>query len=309
MNNLSLTQMSTFIAVGELKSFRLAADRLNISPPAVSARIQQLEQQLGLKLLNRTTRSVSLTPEGERLMHAASDALVELQRITGQLRDEALLKSGRVTIAVINSLSITIAPGLLAAFKEKHPRIFVVMHDLNSDAIIASVESGVSDIGIASHFESRRDLNFEPLLHDESYVIVPKGHRLASRKSVKIGELADERLLVAPRGTGYRDLIDAACIRANVKLTPERELQSAATTVAMTAGGHGICIVPASFLRIADLTNCVKLAFDPVDTLHRTMGIITLNHRSLSPAARTFRAFVKDWLRSHPSYYRDAENT
>lgn len=269
----------------------------------MSARIQQLELQVGLRLLNRTTRSVSLTPEGERLLHAATEALSELQRVTGQLRDEALLKSGRVTIAVMNSLAIAIAPEILVAFKKKYPLIYVVMHDLSSDGIIKSVEEGSSDFGLVSHFASRRDLNFEPLLHDESYVIVSLNHPLASRPSVTLAELTNEPLLLPVRGTAYRSLIDAAFIRANVQATPERELHNSSTIVALAETGLGVAILPASFVATANLARCTKIAFDPPDTIHRTMGIATLNGRSLSPAARTFAAFVRNWLKVHPAYF------
>ena len=131
----------TFLAVAETKSFRLAAERLRVSPPAVSARIRELEDRLGVRLFHRTTRSVVPTAEGERLGAAALQALEQLHGASDALRDEAALRHGRFSVATLPSMAATILPPAMAEFRGDHPGVEIGMIDAPEGRALEAVVS------------------------------------------------------------------------------------------------------------------------------------------------------------------------
>jgi len=126
MINLPLRQVATFVCLAETQSFRRAAERLRLSQPAVSAHIRELERQVGVPLVHRTTRHVSLTAEGQAFAVRAKRALDELDMASQDLRDLAAVHRGRVTVACIVPLMATVVPNVVRRIKEKHPGLEVV---------------------------------------------------------------------------------------------------------------------------------------------------------------------------------------
>jgi DNA-binding transcriptional LysR family regulator len=221
--------------------------------------------------------------------------------VTSQLQDEVHLKSGRITLAVMETLIVTIVPDLLTAFQKRHPGIFVVLQDLLSDAVVDSVRSGAADIGLVSWFPARRDIRFEPLLRDEVLVVVGRTHPLAARRAVTLTDIADQPLLLPPRGTGFREFIEGVFIRAGLSLLTEREVQSLPAHIALTAAGHGISMIPASSRWLADLSECRLLHIRP-HPVQRIVGMATAKNRSPSPAAQAFQSLIRERLAEHPDY-------
>ena len=175
MINFSLPQVAAFIAVAEAGSFRAAAERLHLSQPAVSARVRQLEDHLQVHLFNRTTRSVSLTPAGERLLHASARALGELEHLADELREEAGLARGRIAVAAIPSIAGTILPPAMAAFRAAHPGVTVELVEVLTRRTFEAVEQGIAALGLMSGPMPRDPFDFEPLFDDPCVAVVAAG--------------------------------------------------------------------------------------------------------------------------------------
>jgi LysR family carnitine catabolism transcriptional activator len=290
-SNLNLSQIATFVAVAEAGSFRSAADQLCISPPAVSARIQQLEQTLGVRLFNRTTRSVSLTAEGGRLLGTSTQALSELTRMTSQLKSEAALAIGRVNLATVVSISSTILPGLLHEFAKQHPGLIVDFIDVGSETAKKSVLDGHSDLALTSMTLASRGLVFEPLYREECLPVVHRDHPLATRRSVDLRQVARHTLIGPPKGSDFFHILSSAFAAESIRFEPQRVVIASATIAALVDAGHGIAFLTRPYLLRLNMTNSKMLRLKP-HPIWRDNGIVTAENRSLSPAAQAFRAFL-----------------
>ncbi|RAH99152.1 hypothetical protein DLJ53_21630 [Acuticoccus sediminis] len=290
--NFKLTEMATFVAVAELQSFRAAADRLNVAQSTVSVRIRHLEEALGITLLQRSTRHVVLTSGGTRLLAAARVTLGELEQLATQLRDEGLLREGRVTAAALPSIAATVIPALLLRFGERHPSIEVSVADMVADRCEALLLAGDADLALSSPPQPNRGLKFRPLFRDECLVVVPLDDTLAARSSLRLEELTERPVLAPIRGSGFRADIDAAFAANGLTLNPAREAHNLSTLMAYAENGVGVSFVPATFAKKLDLARCrtVRIAPKPY---FRTLGIVTRVNRPISPAAEAFIRFVE----------------
>lgn len=297
MINLNLAQILTFIAVAESRGFRQAATALNLSQSAVSARVRQLEETLGVRLLNRTTRAVSLTAEGARMLSAAGHAIGDLQRLATQLRDEASLQRGRVTVTALPSVAATLLPVELQAFGTRHQNLRVSLIDCVADRAVALVAAGDADLAVTTPILGRPDLVFTPLFREECLVVVQKAHPLARRRSTDLETISRELLLLPIRGAGFRDTIEAHFAEAGITLRHEHEAAHLTTLIRLAEIGMGVSFVPELFVSKLDLSRCTTLRLRP-RAMWRDIGIVTRRGVSASPAAAAFIAFLTERLSS-----------
>lgn len=291
MINLKLDQIGTFAAVADARSFRAAAERLNVAQSTVSARIRHLEEALGVRVLDRTTRSVSLTGEGGRLLAAARHAIGELEALALQLKDEAELQRGRVNLTALPSIVATFLLPAIREFSSLHPNVFVNVTDCVADRAVNLVLTGDAELAVTSRGPKRRELSFQPLLRDECLVVVPLGHPLARRPSVLLATVAEYPLLVPIRGAGFRELIDAAFNAAGLPMLVEREAINLSTLLAFAELGLGVTFLPSIYAAKLDGSRCRALHVRP-RPIWRDIGCVTLAGKSLSPAARAFMQFL-----------------
>ena len=296
--NIKLHQLATFAVVAETASFREAAERLNLSQSTVSVRIRELEDTLGLRVLHRTTRAVSLTAEGERLLAASRQALKDLERLSLELREEGALKRGRFALAALPSVAATILPPLIEAFGQRHPGVRIDLLDCVADRAVASVLTGDVTFAISSTIQPHPDLDFVPLFEDECLVVVPRSHRLARQADVSIADLTGSPLLVPVRGSGFRATLDAILGPAGVDLNSAREAVHLTTLMAFAEAGMGLSFVPSIFVKRLDLSRCVTLSLQP-RPIWRTMGVVAIRNSALPPAADGFIAFMREALDRH----------
>ncbi len=293
MINITLAQIETFIAVAERGGFRAAGEQLNLSQSAVSLRIRQIEDRLGLMLFSRSTRSVALTHEGKRLLSASRQTLHDLELVVSQLRDEGALNRGRVRMSALPSVAATILPPLIHGFQQRYPNIFVQVLDHVADGTIASLLGGIAEFAFTSNSRTHPDFAFEPLFRDEWLLLVPHDHPLAARKAVQIAEVVAYPLLLPMPGSTSRIEIDAAMTEAGFSPYPEREAFNIATLIAFVQNGMGVTFVPAIMTPHLDLSRCRVLPLAP-NPIRRDVGILRLEGRHLSPAAAAFERHLRE---------------
>lgn len=297
MINVTLSQLETFIAVAERHGFHAAARHLNVSQSAVSLRINLLEQRLGLRLFERTTRSVALTPEGERLLNTARHTLHDIERLIFQLSDEGALNRGRFRMAALPSTAATIVPVALAGFRERYPNIQIHVIDSVADRAVSAVLTGDVEFALTTGVQQPPGLTFEQLFTDECLVVVPHDHPFAKESSIDIRKLVDVPLLLPVVGSAFRAEIDIAFATAGMKPVAEREAINLATLMAYAEVGMGITFVPSMMSHRLDLSRCRALKMEPVP-LMRDFGILKSDARPLPPAASAFAAFLKTMMNS-----------
>lgn len=296
MINYSLPQLATFLAVAETRSFRVAAERLGVSQPAASERVRQLEERLGVRLLHRTTRSVTLTPEGERLAGAAARTLAELGDLAEELRDQATLQRGRILVAAMPSVAANLLPPAMAAFRARFPGIRVDLLDTPLGHALEAVSSGEAVMAVASRPSRRQAYDFAPLLDDPCFAVIRRDHRLGKRREVRLDELAGEPLLCSPRTAGLRETVESAFARNGLAFAPAHEATTMDTLIALAEAGFGITFAPGIMLARTRLSRCRAIPVAGTNgkgAMTRDIGIVTAHGRSPSPAAAAFGDFLQ----------------
>lgn len=287
MMYLSLIKLRSFIAVGENLSFRAASEQINLSQPAVSAHVRDLEQELGVPLLTRTTRSVNLTPEGENFMIRARRALDELEAVVLDLKDLAALRRGRVRVGCVPTIAATLLPEVLANFSRRYPDIQIEVVDEAADMLYKRMLNSEIDLAISPVPPRQIDLVFDSLFHDHYVAVFPKDHPLAGRKSVKMADFVRYPFVLLASPNTVRMVLEEAFSKVGRVLEPVYEAHNLYTIGGMVEAGLGITALPAMAVPVVAHSGLISVPIsNPKVT--REVGALRRHDQSLSPAAAEF---------------------
>jgi DNA-binding transcriptional LysR family regulator len=247
---MELRQLAYFVAVAEEANFTRAAERIRVAQPAVSAQIQRLERELGQPLLDRSRRTVRLTAAGEAALPYARAALAAVTGLHVAVDELTQLVRGTVTIGTVTTHSVDI-PSLLADFHAQHPSVEITLRTDSSDVLIEKVRTGQLDTAIVSVGPDERPdgLDVEVVTDEAIAAATSPTDELASRKTIRLKDLADRRLIALPVGAGIRRQFDAACARAGVTPRIAFEASTPVALADLAERGLGVAIVPASVAR------------------------------------------------------------
>lgn len=276
----SLRQIDAFLTVAETGSFSKAAQRLGSTQPGISQAIRDLENGLGLRLFDRTTRRVALTEAGAEFRAKAEAALAMLDRAADGARDVAALRQGRVRLAAPPFLAATVLPGVLAAFRAAHPGLTVDLADRPTAGIVAALRDGGADLGLGTFPAAGADLIRRPVMADPMMAFA-RPRRLPP--VARWADLAGHPVIAMAPTSGLRLPTELGFEAAGLPLAPVQEVQGIGTALSLAAAGFGVAILP-GYARAALPPGLSAHALtDPVITRE-----VTLAHapdRALSPAA------------------------
>jgi DNA-binding transcriptional LysR family regulator len=291
---MELRQLEYFVAVAEEANFTRAAERIHVAQPAVSAQIQRLERELGQPLLDRTRRTVRLTAAGEAALPYARAALAAVADIHVAVEELTQLVRGTVTIGTVTTHSVDI-PSLLADFHAEHPNVEITLSSDSSDALIDKVCSGRLDAAIVSVGPDERPegLDLEVVTDEAIHAAVSLTDELASRKTIRLRDLADRQLIALPVGAGIRHQFDAACARAGVTPRIAFEATTPLALADLAERGLGVAIVPASVPRNRDALRALAI----VPELRGRLVLAWRSGGPMSPAARVLVEKARRLLR------------
>lgn len=242
--NMEIGELQAFIAVAEKSSFRAAAESLFISQPALSRRIEKLEEELKCRLLERTTRRVSLTDAGRQFLAHAKAVMEELDLAYQGIEARAVARTGLVKVACVPSVANHLLPAVLHAFAEIHPEVRVKVIDESASLVLDSVLRGEADFGVNFLGSQEADLEFTPIRAEPYVVVMPAKHRLANRSSVAWKSLLNERLVSVSSSSGNRLLIDNAFANVEKRPTIHYEINHVTGAINLVAAGLGVAIIP-----------------------------------------------------------------
>lgn len=277
----ALQHIRAFITVVQRGNFARAAEDLHLSPSALTVQIRQLESWLGIALLERSPRHVTLTAAGREALPAMEKLLLDLGNILSASRGLAAMRRGVVTVAALPSLCAAALPERLAMFHQHYPGIEVRLRDLVAERITERVRDGDVDFGIGVRARLGHGLTFEPLLQDRLCLFTPVGHPLASG-SLRLADLNDQPMILTGRDSSVRTQIEQTFREHDLTLRLAMEANYMSTVLALVRNGLGIALLPES--ADAGERQLVRRYLDDPG-LERTLGIITRSECSLSPAA------------------------
>ena len=295
IRRLNLNHLLAFLAVTEAGSFRSAATRMHITQSALSMQVRHLEDVFGVSLFHRTTRSLSLTGEGTRLLPVVRRLTEDIAQVTTELREEGQLQRGVTTLVALPSLTATLLPRILRDFGALHPGIQVRVRDADSKTAFELVRRAEVDMGLLSKGDDEDELTFSPLIVDELIAIVPaEGHPLSQRRRIALHDLKTFPLLLNPRGVALREILEQKLLAAGIKPAPTQEFVNTYAIIAMVGAGLGVSVLPSMALTRADLQGCKVLKLQ--DGGAREIGLALSRRRSLSPATEALRGFIERTL-------------
>lgn len=289
----SIQHIRAFLTVARTGSFAKAALELNLSPSALTVQIQQLEEWLGVALLERGPRQVGLTAAGQNNRGPMEKLLLDLDNIVSGSRDLAALRRGVVTIAALPSLCSGTLPPLLKTFRVQFPGVEVRLRDVVAQRIDALVREGEVDFGLGVRARMGHGLAFEVVMVDRLSLFVPADHPLARKRSVTLQALAGQPIILTGRDSSVRERVEQLFAEERLALTPGLEANYMSTVMALVRQGLGVTLLPESADDgRGDLTQ-VRVEHAGVS---REIGLITRAGSELSPAAQRFVETMKNAL-------------
>jgi DNA-binding transcriptional LysR family regulator len=282
-----------FAAIAQHNSIRDAADALNVAQSALSRQILKLEETFGVTLFERHARGVALTAAGEVYLRYARDQIAQADHMRAEFDALNGTHRGRVRISAIESLTRSLLPRLIAAFREQHPGVgFDVKMD-GSQRIIEAVREIDTDIGMTYYSQPASDLAVRVSAREPLVAIVAAGHALTKLPRVGLRDVAAFPTALTTRGSRSRNLIDTACWKSGVSLSPVVETNSVELLTGLVARSDTVTFL----LRLSaeDGLRAGTLTAVPVRSEILSMGtieVLTRVSRKLSSVSEAFLAFL-----------------
>jgi len=290
--NYSLRQLRVFVAVSRYGSFSRAGESIGLSQSAVSHSMKELEAEMGVRLLDRTTREVALTDAGLRLANRVEPLLDELHAMLLDTRSFGTQHNGRVRIASSQTISAQLMPQCIASGALQYPDIRVLLRDQAQQLVLNSVRNAEVDFGIVIDPGENTDLDCEPILHEPFLMMCREDHPLAALPEVKWQALNGQKLVLQDYASGSRILIDGTLKAQKVKAEIVQEIGHPATLFPMVEAGIGISVIPALALPGPEGSKLVVKSLVP--EINRVLMLVKRKNRSLSPAAQAIWQVVKE---------------
>lgn len=255
--SIDLKQLKYFLAVAEEKSFSRAAERLHISQPPLSQQIMKLENELGVKLFTRTTRTFELTVAGKALMNEASDILARMRMAIETIRQIDRGEVGRLRVGIVGSAMWGPIPGLLEQFQTRFPRVTWTLHELGPTVQYEALRARQIDVGFWREPKLDDDtlrndnLRQELCFRENVCVAVNEHHRLATRPHIELADIADEPMLtLALDKSAFPRYLIQCCVNAGFQPAIFQEASEPQTVLAMVGAGLGVTLMPETTSRI-----------------------------------------------------------
>lgn len=290
---MELRHLRYFVAVASEKSFRRAAERLHIAQPPLSTQIKQLEEELGLLLFERTSRSVRLSPAGENLLPMANSILEAAERMKTAAKQSAEGAIGLLSIGYLPSSLGPLLAEAMRSFHAAHPNVQISLIEQRAPQQIEAVLNGSLDIALTHGRVDQSELAAELFSETDVALALHKGHRLARKDKISLESLKGERLVLLRHELtyGFYDPFFAACAAANVSLPVFQYTNDFITKLWLVSAGFGVSptMLPSSlYFAITDVI------FRPL-SIHLPKSKLFLVHRKAnhSPLLRTFVDHVR----------------
>ena len=295
---MELRRLEVFAAVARERNFTRAAHELHLSQSAVSQQIAALESDVGAQLFDRSRRRVSLTPAGVALLEWAHRLLADSASAQRAVTAAKGQMTGTLRIAASLTIASYLLPRPLAELARTYPAIRIVMRVINTEHVAVALHNGHADIGLVEGDLSRTGIDLDVLRQDELVVIAPEGHRFTDEPEIEFAQLVAEPFISRERGSGTRQVAEAALTRAGYDPTSLRtiaELSGIEPIKAAVEAGMGVAIVSALSIRreLQQRTLIARPIHEVV--MHRNLAAVFAARQAVLPTA----AALVELLRAH----------
>jgi DNA-binding transcriptional LysR family regulator len=287
-------RVQVFRAVAEQASFRRAADHLHISQPSVSQHVQLLEEDLGVRLLDRGASGIHVTPAGELVLDFARRSAKLSQKTLAALAKLEGQAGGELRLGASTTVAQYMLPRIVGSFLKEHPRVQLTMKSGNTEQVTEWVIKGECDLGFIEGPATSKDVAVEHFLDDRLLLIVPRGHAWAG-KQIDAESLLSAALLMREKGSGSRRVIELALRRAGLRIGALRiamELDSTEAIVSGVEAGLGVGFVSERAIRKEIRLGTLATAQIAGIEIRRAFSLIRQTGPVLAATVAAFRSFA-----------------
>jgi len=287
--------LALFHAVARAGSISRGAEMARVSQPAVSKQIAELEDALGVQLLERQHRGCRLTEAGAILADYASRWRTVENEAEQAIAEYRGLKRGRLAVGASLTIGGYLLPQAIAEFHRRFPEIELRLEIANTPSIQQALLTGSIELGLTEGLIENDELESTMFFQDELVAVAAPGHPLLKKKNVSVRDICHEPLIQREEGSGTRAVVERALRRKGMKMKPFLSLASPEAIKNMVAAGLGITIVSRLIVELELQTGLLKTI--PVNdlTIQRPLHLQRVQHRSQSPAAIKFLDVLKMW--------------
>lgn len=294
---MELRHIRYFLAVAEEMNFTRAAEKLCIAQPPLSRQIQELEEELEVKLFLRKPHNLQLTPEGQLFKQYAIRVLDLVAKSTEEVKEIHNGLHGTLYLASVEGHAPKLFAGWIAGFQQENPHVEYNLWNGNSDDVVHRLMNGLCELAIIMEPHNAEGVNALPVYKEPWIAMIPQGHPLAALPgdTIDVQNLADYDLLIPSRGSRLEEITNWFEDRTKV-LKIRCRLAHMVTAYELASQGIGIALYPASAQISEDSSVCIKRLVNP--SVNASYILIWCKNRSLSHVAEEFLTFVQEQLES-----------
>jgi DNA-binding transcriptional LysR family regulator len=271
---------------------------LSVSQPALTRTVQRVEQAIGLELFRRTTRRLEITPAGQEFVALANRILADLRISFESMREVSDEQRGQVIVSAVMSVAYTQLPSIVARYRESRTRIEVQIREGVHGSVLDDVRSGVADLGVTYVDEVPMEFSAIALATEAFHVVMPKGHPLSNKSGITLDEVSRYAMVSLPKEAQTRRLLDGLASAAGQVLQHAVTVNQFATVMQCVQAGVGLAIVPGGAVPSALSAGLISRPLAK-PAVSRTMGVVLLRDRGLTPSAKGFLSQLQgDWART-----------
>ena len=244
---IELRHLRYFLAVADTLHFSKAAERLGIAQPPLSHQIKRLEQLVGHRLFDRTTRGVRLTLAGQLLAQRARGTIEKVHDDLAQVRRLGRGEEGTLTVGFSGSVMFTNLPAAIQNYRRRYPKVELRLREFDTSAQIAALLAGTLDLAFLRDGDPTEGIRMTTVLEEPFAAVLPASHKLARKRALRVGDMRDEPFILFARRMGPLafDRTMACCERHGFRPHIVQEAPQWPTLVRLVAAGLGVSLTPA----------------------------------------------------------------
>jgi LysR family transcriptional regulator, transcription activator of glutamate synthase operon len=291
---MDLRQLRYLVALADERHFTRAAAREHIAQPALSQQIRRLEDEVGLPLVDRTTRQVAITDAGALLVARARRILSEVEAANAELQRIRGIEGGRVVVGTMHTMGPVDVSLILAIFHQRHPAVELTVREHSSEELAEMLREDELDLAFLSVTErvESHGLGLHQLVSEELVVVLPRAHPLAERRRVRMAELEREEFISYRPGARLRELLMAAGAHAGFEPRIKLESNESERIRRLVARGMGVAILPRSDAVVPGSDLAVVALIEP--SLSREITLAWRHQRRHPPAIAEFLELARE---------------
>jgi LysR family hydrogen peroxide-inducible transcriptional activator len=255
---MTITQLKYVLSVAEYQNFTVAAEHSYVTQPTLSMQIQKLEEELNIKIFNRSKKPIELTQVGKKIVEQAKVIVGESNRILDIVHQQKGFIGGEFKLGIIPTVMPTLLPMFLQNFTKKYPKVKLIIEELTTEEIIRKLSDGHIDAALAATPLENDSIKERPLYYEPFVGLIPENHRLFKNKTITAEELEMGDILLLEDGHCFKDSVLNLCTAHKIDNKKGFQLESGSFDTLIKLSKEGLVMTLLPYLHTLDLNNTDK---------------------------------------------------